>query len=30
MGPPMSFPTFGDVIAVWNAPFLKVFTACVL
>ena len=23
---PMSFPTFGDVIAVRNAPFLKVFT----
>ena len=26
----MSFPTFGDVIAVRNAPFLKVFTAYVL
>ena len=29
-GPPMSFPPFGDVIAVRNAPFLKVFTAYVL
>ena len=29
-GPLMSFPTFGDVIAVRNAPFLKVFTAYAL
>ena len=29
-GLPMSFPTFGDVIAVRNAPFQKVFTGCVL
>ena len=27
---PMSCPPFGDVIAVWNAPFLKVFTIYVL
>ena len=29
-GLPMSFPTFGDVIAVRNAPFLKVFTVYAL
>ena len=30
MVPPMSFPTFGDVIAVRNVLLLKVFTDYVL